>query len=136
MVNRRQGPSEELTTQATCRRLWSRRGTASDHRPNHQVYSSSPSKGVWLGWISSVASAGRCVGPLWAVALYDMGFQSSGGDSGSGDVSSGVAAPSTATAEAAAAPVWLINGGGSLLAAAIVLLAWRAMEPAQPRERS
>ena len=74
---------------------------------------------------------GRCVGPLWAVALYDLGFQGSGSDSGSGDDGSGDAAPSAATAEAAAAPVWLINGGGALVAAALVLVTWRSLEPAQ-----
>jgi hypothetical protein len=100
----------------------------------NELYGASPKRGEWLGYISSVASLGRCVGPLWAVALYDVAYepeQGSGdmrrGGGGGGDQGSGVfAAP--AAAEAAALPIWLVNGGGTLLGAALVLAAWKTLE--------
>ena len=99
----------------------------------NEVYGASPKRGEWLGWISSVASFGRVVGPLWAVALYDSAYepeQGSGGDQrrgGGGDQGSGTFA-SPAAAEAAALPIWLINGGGTLAGAALVLAAWKTLK--------
>ena len=103
----------------------------------NEVYGASPKRGEWLGYISSVASLGRCVGPLWAVALYDVAYEpeqgsgdmrrGGGGGSRGGDQGSGAfAAP--AAAEAAALPIWLINGGGTLLGAALVLAAWKTLK--------
>ena len=67
--------------------------------------------------------------------MYDVAYepeQGSGdmrrGDGGGGgDLGSGAfAAPSAA--EAAALPIWLINGGGTLLGAALVLAAWKTLK--------
>ena len=101
----------------------------------NEVYGACPKRGEWLGYISSVASLGRCVGPLWAVALYDVAYEPEqgsgdmrrGGGGDGGDLGSGAfAAPSAA--EAAALPIWLINGGGTLLGAALVLAAWKTLK--------
>ena len=74
----------------------------------NERYRTHPRCGELIGFISAAGSAGRCVGPLWAVALY-------------------TARDARLDAVAAAAPVWFANGGGVALGILGVLVAWRRL---------
>ena len=87
----------------------------------NERFRSDPRVAVYVGYISAAGSLGRCVGPLWANAWYNAKYRNgempSSGDGGA------------AAAMAAAAPVWLFNGGGVLVGGVWVLAAWQQLRP-------
>ena len=86
----------------------------------NEAYQKHPSFGQWMGWISSIASIGRLVGPLWATELYRLKPFAPWLDE--------LFVYSNSTAAVRAAPVWGVNGVGTSLGAVAVLAAWRQLE--------
>ena len=90
----------------------------------NEAYHGHASFGAMIGWISSTASIGRCVGPLWALEVYLHNPLAV-------VIPPGLlpAVNATAVDDGRAMPVWGLNGIGAWLGVCVMLVAWRQLRP-------